>query len=155
MLPRRNEVGPLQVLLRHVVEEPVLVRLEAAHDRVARGGGVVALHDAICGTNASSFKTILGGAKQHGVTNWSRGLMGLYVQDSVHPITRGVSNFDLDDELFHQLHLQPGIQVLGTTFHTPKEIIPQMWVYEKGRGRVFVSMKEERAMSSPFNPTRE
>ena len=52
-----------------------------------RGGGLVALHDSICGTNAAWFKTVAGGAKVHGETNWSRGLTGLYFQDYAHPIT--------------------------------------------------------------------
>src|SRR5688572_19782654 len=72
---------------------------------VKRGGGLVALHDAICGTNAAWFKTVAGGAKVHGETNWSRGLTGLYFQDYTHPITEGVSNFDLNDESFYRLHL--------------------------------------------------
>src|SRR5262245_9871438 len=106
-----------------------------------RGGGLVALHDAICGTNAAWFKTVAGGAKEHGVTNWSRGLTGLYFQDYSHPITEGVSNFDLQDEMFYRLHLMPGVKVLASTFHTAKEVVPQMWVYEKGRGRAFVSLQ--------------
>jgi len=106
-----------------------------------RGGGIVALHDAICGTNAAWFKTIVGGAKQHGVTNWSRGLIGLYFQNYSHPITQGVANFDLQDELFYQLQLMPGSKVLATAFHTASDIIPQMWIYEKGRSRAFVSLQ--------------
>jgi len=106
-----------------------------------RGGGLVTLHDAICGTNAAWFKTIAGGAKEHGVTNWSRGLTGLYFQDYAHPITEGVSNFDLTDESFYKLQLMPEAKVLATTFHTAKEIVPQMWTYEQGRGRAFVSLQ--------------
>ncbi|HYV30451.1 MAG TPA: ThuA domain-containing protein, partial [Candidatus Binatia bacterium] len=106
-----------------------------------RGGGIVALHDAICGTNAAWFQTLVGGAKDHGVTNWSTGLMGLYFQDSSHPITQGIANYDLRDELFYRLHLMPGIKVLATTFHTAREILPQMWIYEKGKSRAFVSLQ--------------
>ncbi|HXJ74785.1 MAG TPA: PVC-type heme-binding CxxCH protein, partial [Candidatus Dormibacteraeota bacterium] len=65
----------------------------------------------------------------------------LYFQDYPHPITQGISNFDLDDELFYRLHLMPNVKVLATTFHTAREVVPQMWVYEKGRGRAFVSLQ--------------
>jgi len=106
-----------------------------------RGGGLVALHDSICGTNAAWFKTVAGGAKVHGETNWSRGLTGLYFQDYPHPITEGVANFDMQDEMFYKLQLMPGVKVLATTFHTAKEIVPQMWTYEQGRGRAFVSLQ--------------
>ncbi len=95
-----------------------------------RGGGLVVLHDGVCSASPEAFKTFLGGAKQHGVTNWSRGLVGLYFQDHAHPITGGVANFDLDDELFFDLQMQPAAKVLATTFHTAKEVVPQMWVYE-------------------------
>jgi putative membrane-bound dehydrogenase-like protein len=108
---------------------------------VKRGGGLVALHDAICGTNAAWFKTLFGGAKEHGVTNWSTGLTGLYFQDYRHPITEGVANFDLQDELFYRLLLMPEVKVLAATFHTAKEIVPQMWVYENGKSRAFVSLQ--------------
>jgi putative membrane-bound dehydrogenase-like protein len=109
-----------------------------------RGGGLVVLHDGMCGTNASWFKTVAGGAKQHGETNWQRGTVGLYFSDYEHPVTRGVSNFDLDDELFFRLQLAPEAKIIGSTFRTAKEIVPQMWVFEKGKGRAFVSLQGHR-----------
>jgi putative membrane-bound dehydrogenase-like protein len=141
--PTREELDHTDVLLLYAGDGANI----APEDRknlerfMRRGGGLVALHDAICGTNADWFKTITGGAKQHGVTNWSRGVTGLYFQDYPHPITQGISNFDLDDELFYQLHLMPNVKVLATTFHTAREVVPQMWVYEKGRSRAFVSLQ--------------
>jgi len=103
------------------------------------GGGIVVLHDGICGTNATWFASVAGGAKQHGETNWQRGLVGLYFGGASHPITAGIANFDLDDEMFFRLRLAPEAKVLATTFRTAKEIIPQMWTYERGAGRVFTS----------------
>ena len=102
-----------------------------------RGGGMVVLHDALCGTNAAWFASLAGGAKQHGVTNWQRGTVGLYFNRESHPITEGVANFDLEDEMFHHLQFAPDVKVLATTFRTAKEIIPQMWTHEHGGGRVF------------------
>ncbi|HKX63239.1 MAG TPA: PVC-type heme-binding CxxCH protein [Verrucomicrobiae bacterium] len=104
------------------------------------GGGMVVLHDGICGSDPEWFARIAGGAKKHGVTNWQTGRVSLYV-NSDHPITAGLSNFDLDDELFYHIQMAPEARVLATTFHTANEIVPQMWTYEKRRSRVFVSVQ--------------
>ena len=77
-----------------------------------RGGGMVVLHDGLCGTNAAWFASVAGGAKQHGVTNWQRGTVGLYFNREGHPITDGIENFDLDDEMFHHLLFAPDAKIL-------------------------------------------
>jgi putative membrane-bound dehydrogenase-like protein len=141
--PTKAELDKTDVLLMYASDGNNLAPTERAllEAFVKRGGGVVALHDTICGTNADWFKTVVGGAKVHGETNWSAGVMGLYFGNYQHPISEGVSNFDLDDELFFKLHLMPGVKVIASTFHTAKEIVPQMWTYEKGWGRAFVSLQ--------------
>jgi len=141
--PTREELDKTDVLVLYAADGNNIAPEDQRNlERyLRRGGGLVALHDAICGTNAAWFKTVAGGAKVHGETNWSRGLTGLYFQDYPHPITDGVSNFDLQDEMFYKLHLMPEVKVLATTFRTAKEIIPQMWTYEPGRGRAFVSLQ--------------
>src|SRR2546428_3603910 len=35
-----------------------------------RGGGIVALHDSVCGNDAQWFKTVIGGAWEHGHSKW-------------------------------------------------------------------------------------
>ncbi len=111
---------------------------------IRRGGGIVALHDAISGTNGVWFKTLVGGAIDPSRSRRSIGLTGLYFQDYQHPITQGLSNFDLDDSALHPVLLSPDANILATTFHTAKEVVPQMWTYEKGRGRAFVSLQGGR-----------
>jgi len=106
-----------------------------------RGGGVVALHDTLGGVEATWSKAVFGGSIQTGSTNTSRGLTGLYFQDFPHPITQGIANFDMQDEIFRKVELSPDAKVLATTFHTAKEIIPQMWVYEKRKARTFVALQ--------------
>jgi putative membrane-bound dehydrogenase-like protein len=112
------------------------------------GGGLVVLHDGLCGQDPEWFKGVAGGAKKHGTTNWQTGRVRLEFSSAPHPITDGIANFELNDELFYDLHLAPETQVLATTVRTikgkekdkdTKEVVPQMWVYEKRRGRVFVS----------------
>lgn len=107
-----------------------------------RGGGIVALHDAVCGNDAHWFKTIVGGAWEHGHAKWLEGPMGLYLAPEEHPITRGIPHFDLDDEIYYDLHLaDEGVQVLGNSFRTVFDVEPQMWTYEPGDYRAFVSIQ--------------
>ena len=105
-----------------------------------RGGGIVAIHDAVCGKDPQWFKTVIGGAWEHGKSKWHEGTVGLYVQDAAHPITRGLSNFFMDDEIYWDLHLMPEAKVIGSGFRSFNEITPQMWVYEKDNYRAFVSI---------------
>jgi putative membrane-bound dehydrogenase-like protein len=121
-----------------------------------RGGGMVCIHDAVCGKDAQWFKTIIGGAWEHGHSKWYEGELSFYYMDTEHPITKGVSNFELDDELYYDLHMMPQARILAATY-TPKgrggsatgsagrkpsvyDIQPQMWTYEKDNHRSFVSL---------------
>jgi len=108
---------------------------------LARGGGIVVLHDAVCGTDPHWFETIAGGAWEHGHSKWLEGPMGLYLVPQEHPITRGIPSFEIDDELYWDLHLVDGVQVLANGFRTVFDIEPQMWTYEPGPYRAFVSIQ--------------
>ena len=103
-----------------------------------RGGGLVVIHDSVCGTDPQWFKTVIGGAWEHGHSKWYEGKVGLYFVDHDHPITRGLSNFEFDDEIYWDLHMMPEARVLATSFHSVFNIAPQMWVYEKDNYRAFV-----------------
>jgi len=105
-----------------------------------RGGGIVVLHDAIKTADAGWFQTLVGGGWDHGQSRSTNTLFGLYFNDYPHPITEGISNFDLDDEFYFRLHLATEVKVLASTFNTAKEIVPQIWVYETERGRAFVAL---------------
>jgi len=118
-----------------------------------RGGGIVCIHDAVCGTNAQWFKTIIGGAWEHGHSKWFEGDMSFYYVNNEHPITRGCSNFDMDDEVYWDLHLMPEARILAASWAPDKrntrngrqfphiyDTIPQMWTYETGNYRAFVSI---------------
>jgi putative membrane-bound dehydrogenase-like protein len=110
----------------------------------ARGGGIVTLHDGVCGKDPMWFKTVIGGAWEHGYSKWHHGVNGFYVQDTPHPITAGLSNFFVDDEIYWNLHLEPGAQVIGSSFRMFNEIAPQMWVYEREAYRSFVCLLGHR-----------
>jgi len=108
---------------------------------VRRGGGLVSLHDSLCGPDPAYFATLVGAAKKHGEVNYTLGAPIAYtVVDSADPIMKGMSNFTIYDEAFYDLTWarDPGIHALATTVipGTPSagahkgEVIPQIWTYE-------------------------
>ena len=85
---------------------------------VQRGGGLVSLHDSLCGPDPAYFATLVGGAKKHGEVNYTLGAPIAYtVADSADPIMKGMSNFTISDEAFYNMTWarDPGIHVLATT----------------------------------------
>ena len=108
---------------------------------VKRGGGLVSLHDSLCGPDPAYFATLVGGAKKHGEINYTLGAPIAYtVVDSADPIMKGMSNFTIFDEAFYKMTWaqDPAIHVLATTVipGTPSagshkgEVVPQIWTYE-------------------------
>jgi len=114
---------------------------------LGRGGGLVVLHDGVCGDDPQWFKTVAGGAWEHGRSKWLEGPSGLFFAEREHPITRGVQNFDLDDEIYWDLHLDPRARVLANGFHSVFDVTPQMWTFEPGTHRAFVSIQGHRHTS--------
>ena len=97
-----------------------------------RGGGLVVLHDGMCSDDPAWFATVAGGAKKHGEMNWSRGLLKMRFADSDHPIAKGLSDFEVDDEAFFLLQKAPGMHVLATApLPLNGEVAPQIWTYER------------------------
>ena len=108
---------------------------------VRRGGGLVSLHDSLCGPDPAYFATLVGGAKKHGEVNYTLGAPIPYtIADTADPIMQGMSNFTLFDEAFYNMTWahDPGIHVLATAVipGTPSagshkgEVVPQIWTYE-------------------------
>ena len=107
-----------------------------------RGGGIVSLHDALCGPNPEQFAGFVGGAKKHGEVNYTLEADVPYtVADTAHPIMQGFSNMTIKDEAFFNMTWSktPEIHVLATAVmaKTPSagthagEVVPQIWTYEK------------------------
>jgi len=108
---------------------------------IKRGGGLVSLHDSLCGPDPSYFATLVGGGKKHGEVNYTLGAPIPYtVVDTTNPIMQGMSNITIFDEAFYNMTWarNPGIHVLATTAipGTPSagahkgEVVPQIWTYE-------------------------
>ncbi len=107
-----------------------------------RGGGLVSLHDTLCGPDPGYYSTILGGAKKHGEVNYTLEADVPYtVADRADPIMQGVPDFSIHDEAFFLITWakDPAIHVLAnaTIAGTPSagahkgEVVPQIWTYER------------------------
>ena len=141
--PTAEELERADVLVMYAAEAATIrgeerERFEAF---LERGGGLVAIHDAVCGEEADYFAGRAGGAWEHGVARYLEGKMGLYMTREEHPITRGIPHFDLEDELYHELTMSPDARVLANAFHDVFSITPQMWVVDEGAHRAFVTLQ--------------
>ena len=107
-----------------------------------RGGGIVTLHDALCGPEPEVFAGIVGGAKKHGEVNYTLEADVPYtIAAPTHPIMQGMTAFTIKDEAFFNMTWSktPEITVLATATMaaTPSakghegEVVPQVWTYEK------------------------
>jgi type 1 glutamine amidotransferase len=107
-----------------------------------RGGGLVSLHDALCGPEPEAFAAIVGGAKKHGEVNYTLEADVPYtIVDTASPIMQGMTAFTIKDEAFFNMTWSktPEIKVLATATMaaTPSakghegEVVPQIWTYEK------------------------
>ena len=108
---------------------------------VKRGGGIVSLHDALCGPDPAYFAGMIGAAKKHGEVNYTLEAPVPYtVVDKTNPLMKDMSDFTITDEAFFTLTLakDPGIHVLATAVIAPTrsagehkgEVVPQIWSYE-------------------------
>ena len=108
---------------------------------VKRGGGLVSIHDSLCGPDPVYFASLVGGAKKHGEVNYTLGAPIPYeVTDASDPIMRGMTNITIFDEAFYNMtwSQSPKVHVLATAVipGTPSagahkgEVVPQIWTYE-------------------------
>jgi type 1 glutamine amidotransferase len=113
----------------------------ALEEYVRRGGGLVNLHDALCGPDPAYFSNFLGAAKKHGQVNYTLDAPVRYtIVDKADPIMKDMSDLTILDEAFFNLTLakDAAIHVLATTAIAPTrsagdhagEVVPQIWTYE-------------------------
>ena len=118
-----------------------------------RGGGIAAIHDSVCGNDAQWWKTIIGGAWEHGYSKWLEHEVPIYYTSQDNPIIEGASNFEFDDEIYYDLHMMPEAKILAGSWTPDRrntrgnrlmqhiyDVCPQMWTYEKDGHRAFVSI---------------
>ncbi len=108
---------------------------------VKRGGGLVSLHDSLCGPDPAYFASLVGGAKKHGEVNYTLDAPIHYnVVDKTNPIVSDLTDLTIFDEAFYGMTWakDPGIKVLANAAMPPTrsagehkgEVVPQIWTYE-------------------------
>jgi len=114
---------------------------EAIFDYVRSGHGYVSIHGA---DNAApdwlpEWKEMLGGVFSHvglpdGKTK--KGAYTVKIVDTSSPVTRGLKDFPLKDELYYQMQMLPDVQPLATIEYQGTAW-PVAWTRTYGKGRVF------------------
>ena len=114
---------------------------EALFAYVKSGHGYVSIHGA---DNAApdwqpEFRVMLGGIFSHvGLPDGKvrKGTYAIKIADTHHPITQGLQDFELKDELYYHMQMQPGVEPLATT-EFDGNAWPVAWTRTFGAGRVF------------------
>ena len=165
--PTKEQLEQTDVLVLHAQEAGNIKIGEERKNLMAflkRGGGLVVIHAAAVSRDHDWFKSVIGGSWKFDTTKWLEAPMSLYFTDRENPITRDISNFDIDDEIYYDMDLLPEAKILAAAY-TPKnaevkggnkeaqqraaeavakkkavniyDIQPQMWTYEKESYRAF------------------
>ena len=102
---------------------------------VHQGGGIVAVHATDANKNSDIYWELLGGR----FTGHGSGTYAVHVYDPDHPITAGMSRFEISDETYaHQYHKNACMRCL-LRMDRGSERQSMAWVQEFGKGRVFTT----------------
>jgi type 1 glutamine amidotransferase len=113
--------------------------------RFVHGGkGLFSLHGFCCADPAwvPEMRDLLGGVLAHFGTPDTKvkfGRFPLKVADANHPITRGLGDFEHDDELYYHLQTQGELRPLVVATFEGRDW-PVLWARDYGKGRVCVSV---------------
>lgn len=162
--PTKEQLDKTDVLILHAQEAG---NIKIGDERknlmefLGRGGGLVVIHAAAVSKDHDWFKTIIGGSWHFGQTKWLEAPMSLYFTDHDNAITKDISNFDIDDEIYYDMDLLPEAKILAAAYtpNTPQvkggnkeaqqraaeavakkkavniyDIQPQVWTYERNGG---------------------
>jgi type 1 glutamine amidotransferase len=147
---------------------------KALEEFVNQGGGLVAVHAAswafsglpVLGDNHvrtdivepawPEYRRMIGGVwslDDPATGHAPRHEFTVKIVDRAHPSTSGLpESFKIDDELYHNMRMQPDVHILATAFDasTGKDE-PIIWTVAYGKGRVFHTTlgHDVRAMSTP------
>ncbi len=117
-------------------------RAELIDKHLARGGGLVYIHWAVNGEDhPHEFAERIGLASKAGAIGYRHGPLDIdFSKAGDHPVARNFEKIDLYDETYWRLRGDADkISLLGTSREEGDDT-PQFWTYNKGEGRVFVSI---------------
>jgi len=120
--PTKAQLDQTDVLILHAQEAGNITdptERRNLGEFLARGGGLVVIHAGSVSNDPDWFKTVVGGSWRNGTTKWLEGPMNLYFNDHESPITTGVSNWAMDDEIYYDMDILPEARILASAY-TPK-----------------------------------
>ncbi len=138
---------------------------QAFDELLKRGIGYVALHHALGGRPEwEGYRKVLGGrwiweqqeidGKTYPKSTWRHGeRIPVVVADKEHPITEGLDDFEIIDEVYGGLYVSPDVHVLLRSKHP--DCNPEIaWVTRYGGSPVFYLMlgHDNQAWSNPVYP---
>jgi type 1 glutamine amidotransferase len=134
--PTAQELATTDVMVMYKGDAGYMTGSEkqVMEDYLKRGGGLISIHDTLCGDDPQYFASIVGGSKLHGERNFSSGAIKYTIVDKASPIMKGMSDFQIDDEAFFKITWakSPEVKVLATApMPAGGEVVPQMWTYER------------------------
>ena len=106
---------------------------------VSKGGGLFGLHTAcLCFDDWEDWKELLGGRWVWGRSfHPPRGPVAINPTGVEHPLTAGISGFEIEDEVFSNLDLAADVEpLLVGAADAKSKMEPLLWARPFGRGRV-------------------
>lgn len=127
-----------------------LEQQKALLDYVKEGHGYVSIHGA---DNAPAdwipeWKQMLGGIYSHVGKPDGKAIMGKYtvkIADKSSPVTAGLDDFELNDELYSNMQMLPGVKPLATIDYKETSW-PVAWTWTYGQGKVFHTSLAHRSL---------
>lgn len=98
---------------------------------VSGGKGLVGIHGTAWKVGARAVDLIGGHANWHP----PGGTFTVHIEDSTHPITQGIEDFEVEDEIYMSAY-DPYLHILATAEWSNQDH-PMAWVKSYGKGRVF------------------
>ena len=134
--PSAQELANTDVMVMYKGDAGYMTASErqVMEDYLKRGGGLISIHDTLCGDDPQYYSTIVGGSKLHGERDFSSGAIKYTIVDKASPIMKGMSDFEINDEAFFKITWakSPEVKVLATApMPACGEVVPQMWTYER------------------------
>ncbi len=136
------------VLVFYDMNQEITEEQKTAFIALLNGGkGLVVLHHALADYQAwEEFEAIIGGryhlapytreGKEHPASTFRHGVdISVHVADADHPVTAGLEDFTIHDEVYGGYSVQPTVHALITTDH-PESSETLAWTNEYGKSRI-------------------
>jgi type 1 glutamine amidotransferase len=134
-----DSLAEVDVLIDFLTDPPAEYTEEIL-EFVRNGGGFVGIHNAadvstFADEPADGLAALIGGRFQD---HPEQSTFGVSIQDPDHPITDGVTDFEVYDEPY-ELRMEPeaDIHLLAEMEHPDMDGMPVAWTRSEGAGRVF------------------